>query len=234
MKITRTDPIYVQPQQQRKADAARDGDVAARGEDIDLADRILVQPGLAGQRADDVAGAQLVGAAGIDAQRICGYMQAALSVLLGALEHTPHVGFDRLSILPVHEREQLLAGFNATEADYPRGLTIAQRFESQVAKRPQAIAAVFAGQPLTYLQLNRQANALALPPRQERTRLPHGRVIALGKTQNHLVQARRLRSPGQVCAARLGGAALFVRAIVHHRFVALRCNVRHVLRLQLG
>ncbi|WP_095118443.1 non-ribosomal peptide synthase/polyketide synthase [Pseudomonas sp. Irchel s3f10] len=104
---------------------------------------------------------KVLAGAGIDAQRICGYMQAALSVLLEALEHTPHVGFDRLSILPVLEREQLLAGFNATEADYPRGLTIAQRFESQVAERPQAVAAVFAGQPLTYLQLNRQANALA-------------------------------------------------------------------------
>ncbi|EZP30954.1 non-ribosomal peptide synthase/polyketide synthase [Pseudomonas sp. RIT288] len=104
---------------------------------------------------------KVLAGAGIDAQRICGYMQAALSVLLGALEHTPHVGFDRLSILPVHEREQLLAGFNTTGADYPRGLTIAQRFEEQVAERPQAVAALFAGQPLTYLQLNRQANALA-------------------------------------------------------------------------
>ena len=99
--------------------------------------------------------------AGIDAQRICAYMQGALRVLLDALEHTPHAGFDRLSILPMYEREQLLVGFNATEANYPRGLTIAQRFESQVAERPQAVAAVFAGQPLTYLQLNRQANALA-------------------------------------------------------------------------
>ncbi len=100
-------------------------------------------------------------AAGIDAQRICEYMQGALRALLDALAHTPHVGFGRLSILPAPEREQLLVGFNATQADYPRGLTIAQRFESQVAERPQAVAAVFAGQPLTYLQLNRQANALA-------------------------------------------------------------------------
>ncbi|WP_277758203.1 non-ribosomal peptide synthase/polyketide synthase [Pseudomonas sp. A34-9] len=104
---------------------------------------------------------KVLAGAGIDAQRICGYMQAALCVLLDTLEHTPHVGFDRLSILPVHEREQLLAGFNATKADYPRGLTIAQRFEAQVAARPQAVAALFAAQPLTYLQLNRQANALA-------------------------------------------------------------------------
>ncbi|QXI14254.1 non-ribosomal peptide synthase/polyketide synthase [Pseudomonas zeae] len=104
---------------------------------------------------------KVLAGAGIDAQRICGYMQGALMTLLEALEHTPHVGFDRLSILPAAEREQLLVDFNATEADYPRELTIARRFESQVTERPQAIAAVFAGQPLTYLQLNRQANALA-------------------------------------------------------------------------
>ena len=104
---------------------------------------------------------KVLAGAGFDAQRICGYMHRALCTLLDALEHTPHVGFDRLSILPAPEREQLLVRFNATEADYPRGLTIAQRFESQVAERPQAVAAVFAGQPLTYSQLNRQANALA-------------------------------------------------------------------------
>nr|QNL34618.1 SteC [Pseudomonas sp.] len=104
---------------------------------------------------------KVLAGAGIDAQRICGYMQGALITLLDALEHTPHAGFDRLSILPAAERQQLLVDFNATEAVFPRGLTIAQRFESQVAERPQAIAAVFAGQPLTYLQLNRQANALA-------------------------------------------------------------------------
>ena len=104
---------------------------------------------------------KVLAGAGIDAQRICAYMQAAVRVLLDALEHTPQVGFDRLSVVPPQEREQLLVRFNATEADYPRGLTVAQRFEAQVAERPQAVAAVFAGQPLTYLQLNRQANALA-------------------------------------------------------------------------
>ena len=104
---------------------------------------------------------KVLAGAGIDAQRICDYMQVALRVLVDALEHTPHAGLDRLSILPAQECEQLLVSFNATEADYPRGLTIAQRFEAQVAERPQAVAAVFADQPLTYLQLNRQANALA-------------------------------------------------------------------------
>src|SRR3546814_7115886 len=41
---------------------ARDRHVAAGGIHVDLADRVLVQAGLTGQRADDVARAQLVGA----------------------------------------------------------------------------------------------------------------------------------------------------------------------------
>ncbi|WP_460357690.1 MULTISPECIES: non-ribosomal peptide synthase/polyketide synthase [unclassified Pseudomonas] len=98
---------------------------------------------------------------GIDAQRICNYLQCALHSLADALEHAPHQGFERLSILPDTEREQLLHSFNTTRADYPQGLTIAQRFEHQALERPQALAAVFAGASLSYAELNRQANSLA-------------------------------------------------------------------------
>ena len=99
--------------------------------------------------------------AGIDARRICDYLQCALHALVEALEHSPHQGFERLSILPGAEREQVLHTFNATRADYPQGLTIAQRFEQQAIERPQALAAVFAGASLSYAELNRQANMLA-------------------------------------------------------------------------
>ncbi|MFW9080921.1 non-ribosomal peptide synthase/polyketide synthase [Pseudomonas sp. P2757] len=99
--------------------------------------------------------------AGIDAGRVCAYMHQALAELLEALEHSPQSGLDRLSIVPAAELEQVLVGFNATAAEYPRGLTIGQRFEAQVASRPEALAAVFAGAQLTYAELNREANALA-------------------------------------------------------------------------
>ncbi|WP_139835013.1 amino acid adenylation domain-containing protein, partial [Pseudomonas sp. B35(2017)] len=52
-------------------------------------------------------------------------------------------------------------GFNATAADYPQGLTTQQRFEAQAAQRPDAVAAAFLGEQLTYADLNRRANALA-------------------------------------------------------------------------
>nr|WP_281355894.1 non-ribosomal peptide synthase/polyketide synthase [Pseudomonas atagonensis] len=100
-------------------------------------------------------------AAGIDAQRICAYMQVALGVLVDALEHTPHAGFDRLSVVPAAERHQLLVEFNATEREYPHSLTIHGLFERQAVAQAQAVAAVQGEQSLTYLELNARANQLA-------------------------------------------------------------------------
>ena len=44
------------------------------------------------------------------------------------------------------------------------------------------------------VQRTGQANALTLTARQQTTRLAHGRVVAFGEPQNHLVQARRIGS----------------------------------------
>ncbi len=99
--------------------------------------------------------------AGIEARRICGYMHGALERLALALEQSPNLPIDQLTILTAAEREQVLHGFNATAADYPQGLTTQQRFEAQAAQRPDAVAAAFLGEQLTYADLNRRANALA-------------------------------------------------------------------------
>ncbi|WP_139835006.1 amino acid adenylation domain-containing protein, partial [Pseudomonas sp. B35(2017)] len=79
--------------------------------------------------------------AGIEARRICGYMHGALERLALALEQSPNLPIDQLTILTAAEREQVLHGFNATAADYPQGLTTQQRFEAQAAQRPDAVAA---------------------------------------------------------------------------------------------
>ncbi|NWE73910.1 AMP-binding protein, partial [Pseudomonas gingeri] len=68
---------------------------------------------------------------------------------------------DGLSILPAAERQQLLAGFNASAADYPRGHTLHELFEARAQAQPEALAVVQAGQPLSYGELNRRANRLA-------------------------------------------------------------------------
>ena len=50
---------------------------------------------------------------------------------------------------------------NNTEVEYAPDKCIHQLFEEEVEKTPEAVAAVFAGEQLTYRELNRRANQLA-------------------------------------------------------------------------
>ncbi|NWD75169.1 AMP-binding protein, partial [Pseudomonas gingeri] len=93
-------------------------------------------------------------AAGIDAQRVCAYMQAALTHLVEALESAPDSAVRDLPVLPEAEREQLLRGFNASTRDYPRTQTVHGLFEAQVRARPEACAAIHDGVALSYAELN--------------------------------------------------------------------------------
>ncbi|WP_210559034.1 MULTISPECIES: non-ribosomal peptide synthetase [unclassified Pseudomonas] len=97
----------------------------------------------------------------IGAQRICGYMQAALSGLVQALEQTPQQLLNRLPILQAEELQRLLITFNATEVDCPLDQPLHALFEAQVRRKPDAIALQSAQGTLTYLELNQRANRLA-------------------------------------------------------------------------
>jgi non-ribosomal peptide synthetase component F len=54
-----------------------------------------------------------------------------------------------------------LKEWNQTQTNYPRNNCIHEVFEQQVAQTPNAIAAVFEEQELTYQELNQKANQLA-------------------------------------------------------------------------
>ncbi|WP_225138692.1 non-ribosomal peptide synthetase [Pseudomonas putida] len=97
----------------------------------------------------------------IGAQRICGYMQTALSGLVQALEQTPQQLLNRLPILQAEELQRLLITFNATEVDCPLDQPLHALFEAQVRRKPDAIALQSAQGTLTYLELNQRANRLA-------------------------------------------------------------------------
>ena len=66
-----------------------------------------------------------------------------------------------LSVMTVNERRQVVVEWNETADDYPQHLAVHQLFEAQVERSPQAIAAIFEGQQLSYDRLNRRANQLA-------------------------------------------------------------------------
>jgi amino acid adenylation domain-containing protein len=97
----------------------------------------------------------------VEGARICGYMERALRSLVEALEEAPGIPVGILDMLPEAEREQVLYGWNRTEAEYPRDRCIHELFEEQAERTPAATAVVYEGASLSYRELNQQANRLA-------------------------------------------------------------------------
>ncbi|PHM49273.1 non-ribosomal peptide synthetase [Xenorhabdus miraniensis] len=93
--------------------------------------------------------------------RVCDYMQQALTSLADALEQAPETPVRALNILPETERTLLLETWNATETPYPEQLCIHQLFEQQAEKTPDATALIAGEQTLSYMELNIRANWLA-------------------------------------------------------------------------
>ncbi|MFL6233160.1 MAG: amino acid adenylation domain-containing protein, partial [Thermoanaerobaculia bacterium] len=82
-------------------------------------------------------------------------------VLLEGLVTNPSQRVSELPLLTAGEREQILAEWNRPLADYPEEGFVHRLFEAQVEKTPDAAAAVFEGESLTYRELNARANRLA-------------------------------------------------------------------------
>ncbi|NAO44176.1 syringopeptin non-ribosomal peptide synthetase SypA, partial [Pseudomonas syringae] len=98
---------------------------------------------------------------GIDARRICAYMQTTLSHLVKALEFAADSVVCDLPVVPEAERQQLLVAFNDTTRDYPQQQTVQSLFEAQVRACPKACAAIHDGVAMSYAELNTRANRLA-------------------------------------------------------------------------
>ena len=74
----------------------------------------------------------------------------------------PDTLVSRLPLLAQSDRHCLLVDWNQTASEYPQQQCIHQLFEAQVAATPDAPAVRYQDDCLTYQQLNRQANQLAL------------------------------------------------------------------------
>ncbi|HEX8189187.1 MAG TPA: amino acid adenylation domain-containing protein [Pyrinomonadaceae bacterium] len=81
--------------------------------------------------------------------------------LLGGIAADPRQRLRDLPLLSEDDRRQVLAGWNATEADYPLDLCLHQLFEEQAERTPDSVALVYEGERLTYGELDVRAEALA-------------------------------------------------------------------------
>ncbi|WP_337999790.1 amino acid adenylation domain-containing protein [Xanthomonas cucurbitae] len=97
----------------------------------------------------------------VGAERLCSYMQVALTQLVEALETSDERAMQTLCVLPEAERQRVLHDFNATERAYPQAQTIHALFEQQVVRDPDAVAVIDGQQHYSYATLNRRANRLA-------------------------------------------------------------------------
>ena len=95
-----------------------------------------------------------------DAETV-GRMAVHFEQLLRAITSDPEQKVLELPLLTTAERRQLLAEFNHTQRALPLDKCVHQLFEEQVERTPDAVAAIYGRQSVTYAELNGRANQLA-------------------------------------------------------------------------
>ncbi|MEH2350380.1 MAG: amino acid adenylation domain-containing protein, partial [Nostoc sp.] len=88
-------------------------------------------------------------------------MAGNFQTLLEGIVDDPGQQISNLPLLRATEQHRLLVEYNNTHVEYPQNKCIHQLFETQVEQTPDAVAVVFATQPMTYQELNVRANQLA-------------------------------------------------------------------------
>src|SRR5579871_2685752 len=90
-------------------------------------------------------------------ERMLGHFQT----LLQAIVADPDREISRLPLLTETEKQQILVAWNQTQQDFPTRPCLHQLIQEQAQRTPEAIAAQFEHQQLTYQELNHRANQLA-------------------------------------------------------------------------
>ena len=90
-----------------------------------------------------------------------GRMADQFQMLLEGIVAEPEGRISELPLLRAAERHRIVVEWNATASDYPKDKCIHQLFEEQVERTPDAVAAVFEGNSLSYQELNSRANRLS-------------------------------------------------------------------------
>jgi len=90
-------------------------------------------------------------------ERLAGHLER----FLAGVVQRPERSLSSIEVLSEFERHRVLVEWNETGREYPRESSIGELFAEQAAKRPDALAVVYAGQSLSYGELDRRANQLA-------------------------------------------------------------------------
>jgi len=91
-------------------------------------------------------------------QRWIGHLETLLEAIVAA----PETKITQLVLLTAAERNRLLVEWNATALEYRRDATIHQLFEEQVKRTPTAVALVAEAERISYRELDRRAEQLAV------------------------------------------------------------------------
>ncbi|MCP5045909.1 MAG: amino acid adenylation domain-containing protein, partial [bacterium] len=91
-------------------------------------------------------------------QRFIGYFKEIVHVVTGDIE----VEMSAIEILSGKEKKQLLDDFNNTVSDYSKDKSVHLLFQKQAEKSPHHVAVKFENNNVTYSELNRRANHLAV------------------------------------------------------------------------
>jgi amino acid adenylation domain-containing protein len=90
-------------------------------------------------------------------QRLLGH----LGIILEGIVHDPSTPVLRLPILTEPERRQLIAERDESKVDVTPATTMQGAFEAQAERTPEAVAVEYAGNQLSYRELNERANQVA-------------------------------------------------------------------------
>ncbi|PZH16174.1 non-ribosomal peptide synthetase [Streptomyces sp. NTH33] len=99
----------------------------------------------------------------VEPEALLTYVETALAGVVDALAADDGHGTRALDIdvLPTAERQRLLTTARGERPPYPRDSCLAELFEEQAARRPDAVAVRHGEQRLTYAELNARANRVA-------------------------------------------------------------------------
>jgi amino acid adenylation domain-containing protein len=90
-------------------------------------------------------------------ERLAGHLR----VMLEGIAADPDGRISELPLIGAAERDLLLDEWNDTTADYPKDKCLHELFAEQVVRTPDAVAAVFEGEQISYEELDCRSNQLA-------------------------------------------------------------------------